>query len=144
MYYFFQKRPTSTFRSLARPRYVLRISSLHFWNLLMILLRFKKSLWKTIKHFWSKIDFKFLIKKFENFRKIEKFSIFQIFRFFENFQWKCWFFRFFDFSKNFENFKFSMKIQWHFWFFKNFEIFWSTFWNRFSIRKCWWFSINFF
>ena len=49
VYLFLQKRPTSTFRSLARQRCVLRISSLHVWNLLMILLRFKKVYGKRSK-----------------------------------------------------------------------------------------------
>ena len=132
---FFAEQPPHTFRSLARPRCVLRISSLHFWNLLMILLRFKKKVYGKR----SKISDRKSISKFVIVFFPEIFQWFSwFFRFFENFQWKYWFFRFS------EIFKFSMKIQWTFWFFKNFEKFWSTFWNRFSIRKFWYFPINFF
>ena len=108
--------------------FIFGISWWFYWGL-------KKSLWKTIKNFWSKIDFKILIKNFRKFSENRKISIFQIFRFFENFQWKSWFFRFFDFSKNFENFKFSMKIQWKFWFSRISKLSRSKFWNQFSAKS---------
>ena len=72
---FFAEQPPHTFRSLARPRCVLRISSLHFWNLLMILLRFKKKFMENYQKFLIENRFQnFDQKIFENFEK-SKFSL---------------------------------------------------------------------